>query len=59
MGILFWFNFSSWSGNIYIFVMFDIVGDIYFEVNVLVLFFKFVVILNCDCSDEDINEYVG
>lgn len=35
--------------------MFDIVGDIYFEVNVLVLFFKFVVILNCDCSDEDIN----
>lgn len=55
MGILFWFNFSSWSGNIYIFVMFDIVGDIYFEVNVLVLFFKFVVILNCDCSDEDIN----
>ena len=59
MGTLSWFNSSSWSGNIYIFVMSDTVGDIYPEANVSVPLFKFAVISNRDCSYEDINEYAG
>lgn len=35
--------------------MSDTVGDIYPEANVSVPLFKFAVISNRDCSDEDIN----